>query len=119
MVVWDTWVGMLVCTGTCTATCTLSAGPVDCGAMCMPGSVEKVQRLVDDAVAKGAKALTGGRPGPADGNSAGGKEGQFYPPTVLVGVTKDMLIWREEVFGPVSGVGSLQWAVACNGCSLQ
>lgn len=28
---------------------------VDCGAMCMPGLAEKVQQLVDDAVAKGAK----------------------------------------------------------------
>ena len=28
---------------------------VDCGAMCMPGLAEKVQELVDDAVAKGAK----------------------------------------------------------------
>lgn len=27
--------------------------------------------------------------------------GQFYPPTVLVNVTPDMEIWREEVFGPV------------------
>ena len=28
--------------------------------------------------------------------------GQFYPPTVLVGVTRDMRIWQEEVFGPVA-----------------
>jgi acyl-CoA reductase-like NAD-dependent aldehyde dehydrogenase len=63
--------------------------------MCMPGSVAKVQRLVDDAVAKGAACLAGGRP-----NAAAGP-GQFYPPTVLTGVTEDMLIWHEEVFGPV------------------
>jgi acyl-CoA reductase-like NAD-dependent aldehyde dehydrogenase len=61
----------------------------------MPGAVEKVQRLVDDAVAKGARLLAGGAP-----NAAAG-EGQFYPPTVLTGVTRDMLIWHEEVFGPV------------------
>lgn len=29
--------------------------------------------------------------------------GQFYAPTVLAGVTPAMRIWREEVFGPVSG----------------
>jgi acyl-CoA reductase-like NAD-dependent aldehyde dehydrogenase len=63
--------------------------------MCMPGSVEKVQRLVDDALSKGARALSGGKP-----NAAAGA-GQFYPPTVLVGVTKGMAIWHEEVFGPV------------------
>lgn len=27
--------------------------------------------------------------------------GQFYPPTVITGVTPDMRIWTEEVFGPV------------------
>jgi len=31
-----------------------------------------------------------------------GTVGQFYPPTVLVGVTRDMRIWQEEVFGPVA-----------------
>ncbi len=41
---------------------------------------------------------------------AGGKlpardsTGQFYPPTVLVGITRDMRIWREEVFGPVATI---------------
>ncbi|KAI8471381.1 MAG: Aldehyde/histidinol dehydrogenase [Monoraphidium minutum] len=75
----------------------LGHGPVDAGAMCMPGSVEKVQRLVADALAKGATALSGGAP-PAAG-AAG--PGQFFPPTVLAGVTRDMAIWHEEVFGPV------------------
>lgn len=32
----------------------------------MPGAVEKVQRLIDDAVSKGAKVLAGGKPGPAN-----------------------------------------------------
>lgn len=63
--------------------------------MCMPGSVDKVQRLVADALAKGATCLAGGAP-----NAAAGP-GQFYPPTVLAGVTSDMAIWHEEVFGPV------------------
>lgn len=76
----------------------LGASPVDCGAMCMPGLAEKVAEIVDDAVQRGAKVLAGGhvvqRP---DG-------GQFYAPTVLVKITPDMRIWREEVFGPVLAV---------------
>jgi acyl-CoA reductase-like NAD-dependent aldehyde dehydrogenase len=63
--------------------------------MCMPGSVEKVHRLVADALSKGARVLAGGAP-----NAAAGA-GQFYPPTVVTGVTRDMAIWHEEVFGPV------------------
>ena len=34
----------------------------------------------------------------------GGEEGQFFAPTVLVGVTPAMRIWQEEVFGPVLAV---------------
>lgn len=33
----------------------VAAGPMDAGAMCMPGAVDKVQRLIDDAVSKGAQ----------------------------------------------------------------
>ena len=76
----------------------LSPG-VDCGAMCMPGQAAYVHGLVADAVAKGAKVLRGGElPDPA---AAGG---QFYPPTVLVGVDHSMRIMREEVFGPVLAI---------------
>jgi acyl-CoA reductase-like NAD-dependent aldehyde dehydrogenase len=71
----------------------LSPAGVDCGAMCMPGAAEKVASLVNDAVAKGAKVLAGGR--------VGGGPGQFYEPTVLVGVQRGMDIWAEEAFGPV------------------
>ena len=37
--------------------------------------------------------------------TAGGGGGQFYPPTVLTGVTPQMRIWQEEVFGPVMAGG--------------
>jgi succinate-semialdehyde dehydrogenase/glutarate-semialdehyde dehydrogenase len=37
----------------------------------------------------------------ADGSSSS-SGGQFYPPTVIVGVTPDMDLYHEEVFGPVS-----------------
>jgi succinate-semialdehyde dehydrogenase/glutarate-semialdehyde dehydrogenase len=65
---------------------------VDLGAMTVPTQVAIVQRHVDDAKAKGARVLTGGRlkPGP----------GRFYEPTVLVDVTDDMECWRDETFGP-------------------
>jgi acyl-CoA reductase-like NAD-dependent aldehyde dehydrogenase len=52
-----------------------------------------VQQQVDDAVGRGARALTGGAvpEGP----------GTFYPPTVLVDVPDDAEVMREETFGPV------------------
>jgi succinate-semialdehyde dehydrogenase/glutarate-semialdehyde dehydrogenase len=58
--------------------------------------LDKVQRLVDDAVARGAKVLTGGfRPeGP----------GYFYKPTVLVDVPADAEMSRTEIFGPVAPI---------------
>lgn len=52
--------------------------------------------LVDDALAKGATALTGGAT--PEGS------GWFYPPTVLTGVTPDMRLHLEEAFGPVATV---------------
>lgn len=55
-----------------------------------------VQRLVNDAVAKGAKLLVGGEENKFVPN------GNFYKPTLLVDVTNDMLIAQEETFGPVS-----------------
>jgi succinate-semialdehyde dehydrogenase / glutarate-semialdehyde dehydrogenase len=57
---------------------------------------DKVVSLVEDAVKKGAKILTGGK--------APGGKGYFYPATVLSNVpdTADML--REEIFGPVASI---------------
>ena len=57
---------------------------------------EKVLAHVDDALAKGATAITGGRP-----HALGGT---FFEPTVLTGMTKDMRMFREETFGPVAGL---------------
>jgi len=58
----------------------------------------KVSRLVDDAVAKGARIETGGRI-PEDAGP-----GWFYEPTVLTGITDAMMISREELFGPVAAI---------------
>jgi acyl-CoA reductase-like NAD-dependent aldehyde dehydrogenase len=57
---------------------------------------ELVRELVDDAVAAGATLRCGG---PVEAPS--GLEGAFYSPTVLTGVSHDMRIMREEIFGPV------------------
>jgi succinate-semialdehyde dehydrogenase/glutarate-semialdehyde dehydrogenase len=57
---------------------------------------KKVIELVDDAVSKGAKILTGGK-------SPGGP-GHFYPPTVLDQVPDGAHMLREEIFGPVAAI---------------
>jgi acyl-CoA reductase-like NAD-dependent aldehyde dehydrogenase len=57
---------------------------------------EVVHQHVSDAVSAGAQVLIGGEPTPGPGS--------FYPPTVLAGCTPDMLVLREETFGPVAPV---------------
>lgn len=64
------------------------------GPLINKAGLEKVERLVGNALASGARALTGG--GIHD------LGGTFYRPTVLVDVTLDMPIAREEIFGPVA-----------------
>jgi betaine-aldehyde dehydrogenase len=68
----------------------------DVGAMTSPNQTEIVEEHVSDAIANGARALTGGkrRDGPGD----------FYEPTVLVDVDHSMKVMRDETFGPVVGV---------------
>jgi acyl-CoA reductase-like NAD-dependent aldehyde dehydrogenase len=68
-------------------------GEVDVGAITSPAQLEIIESHVADAVARGAKVLTGGRRNPA-------YAGFFWEPTVLVGVTHDMAIMRDETFGP-------------------
>ena len=74
--------------------CPLSGNYVDCGAMVMDRQCDLIQALVDDAVAGGAKVHCGGKRNTSKG-------GHFYAPTLLTGVTPDMRIWKEEVFGPI------------------
>ena len=57
-------------------------------------AVEKVEAHIADAVKKGAKVVTGGK------RSAIG--GTFFEPTVLTDVTTDMVITKEETFGPTA-----------------
>jgi succinate-semialdehyde dehydrogenase/glutarate-semialdehyde dehydrogenase len=58
--------------------------------------LDKVVELVDDAVKKGAKVLTGGK--------APGGKGFFYPATVLTDVPDSAEMLREEIFGPVAAI---------------
>ncbi|WP_024794542.1 aldehyde dehydrogenase family protein [Tomitella biformata] len=63
----------------------------DVGALATPDQVQIVKKHVDDAIAAGARALTGGKPR-GDGN--------FFEPTVLVDVEQSMSCIKEETFGP-------------------
>ncbi|MDO9356900.1 MAG: succinic semialdehyde dehydrogenase [Solirubrobacteraceae bacterium] len=67
-------------------------GSVDVGAITFPPQLDIIERHVDDAVAKGAKVLVGGKRGTG--------RGQFFEPTVLVDVDPTMACMTEETFGP-------------------
>ena len=73
---------------------------IGCGPLVNDAAVAKVEAQVNDAVDKGAVALVGGSR-LNDGDHA---SGHFFAPTVLSGVTADMLIYREETFGPVAPI---------------
>ncbi|MTE20622.1 aldehyde dehydrogenase family protein [Streptomyces sp. TRM43335] len=69
----------------------------DLGSLVSERQLETVIRHVADAVAKGAKVLTGGRPRPDVGPL-------FHEPTILEGVTSSMAVCAEETFGPVVAI---------------
>ena len=66
------------------------------GPLVNKAAVEKVKTHVEDAVSKGAKIEVGGQ--------ASQPTGFFYDPTVLSGVTPDMMVSREETFGPLAPI---------------
>jgi succinate-semialdehyde dehydrogenase/glutarate-semialdehyde dehydrogenase len=61
-------------------------------------AVDKVQRHIDDAIKRGARLVTGGKRVQGLGSD------RFVAPTVLADATAEMLIAREETFGPVAAV---------------
>jgi succinate-semialdehyde dehydrogenase/glutarate-semialdehyde dehydrogenase len=67
---------------------------VNQGPLIEEAALEKVQRHVDDAVAKGGRLLVGGKR----------LAGQFFEPTVVADATADMLCAKEETFGPFAPV---------------
>jgi succinate-semialdehyde dehydrogenase/glutarate-semialdehyde dehydrogenase len=66
----------------------------DVGPLASEQQRDDVEKLVADAVANGAKVLCGG--------AAPEGPGFYYPPTVLAGITEEMRVHTEEVFGPVA-----------------
>lgn len=77
----------------------LKVGPgdqpgVEIGPLIDAKAIEKVEQMVAEALASGATAITGGKK-----HAAGA---QFYTPTVLADVTRDMRVNTEEIFGPVA-----------------
>jgi len=69
---------------------------VNLGPLVNKAGLDKVVELVDDAVGKGAKILTGGK--------APGGKGFFYPATVLTNVPDNAKMLNEEIFGPVASL---------------
>jgi succinate-semialdehyde dehydrogenase/glutarate-semialdehyde dehydrogenase len=70
------------------------AEDTDVGPLASEQQRDDIEKLVADAVASGAKVLCGG--------AAPEEPGFYYPPTVLAGITPEMRVHREEVFGPVA-----------------
>jgi len=68
--------------------------PVEFGPLVNMAAVEKVEEHIADATAKGAKVTMGGHR-----HALGGS---FFEPTILTGVTDDMMVTHEETFGPVA-----------------
>lgn len=71
---------------------------VEIGPLINDKAKEKVERLLTDAIQKGATVLTGGKTKKLSATGA------FFEPTVLTNVTPDMDISSEEIFGPIAPV---------------
>ncbi|MGX1739051.1 NAD-dependent succinate-semialdehyde dehydrogenase [Corynebacterium flavescens] len=69
---------------------------ITCGPLIERKALDNVTALVEDAVAKGATVVTGGKPR--------GEEGYFYSPTVLTNVSREARVAQEEIFGPVAPI---------------
>ncbi|MBC6112248.1 aldehyde dehydrogenase family protein [Pedobacter fastidiosus] len=67
------------------------------GALTRKDQIIVLENQIEDALAKGARILTGGK---KDENS----KGYFFEPTVLTNVTNEMLVMQEESFGPIIGI---------------
>lgn len=64
------------------------------GPLITANATQKMQELVDDAKSKGATITTGGSI----------HDGQFYKPTVITNVSRDMRVFDEEIFGPIAPI---------------
>jgi len=66
----------------------------DIGPLVAKRQVDALQQQVADAIAQGATVIVCIEQDPA-------LRGAYYPPTIITGITPDMRVWKEEVFGPV------------------
>lgn len=71
------------------------------GSLVAKRQLDLLEAQVEDAVACGAKVVAGGR-------HPTGLRGAYYLPTILTNVTREMRVWKEEVFGPVFPVVTFQ-----------
>lgn len=67
------------------------------GALTTPRGIDKLQRHVADAIAKGGKVLSGGK-------VPDGLAGYFFEPTIISDMSASMLTTNEEIFGPLLGL---------------
>jgi benzaldehyde dehydrogenase (NAD) len=70
-----------------------SGGQVGLGPMISEAQLERAHGMLEESVRMGARVVEGGE-----------HDGLFYRPTVVVDVTPEMPVWREEIFGPVAPV---------------
>lgn len=80
----------------------------DMGPLVAERQVLKVEEQVQDALDRGATLLCGGK-------RPDGLKGAYYEPTLLTGITKEMCVWHEEVFGPalpIVGFDTYEEAIA-------
>ena len=70
------------------------AADVDVGAITFAPQIERAEKLIADAVARGARVVTGGA-------RRTDLPGQFFAPTLIADATAEMAVMREETFGPV------------------
>lgn len=82
----------------------ISDPKVDGGPMATADGVATARQHVADALERGARLVTGGRP-PEGAQFA---RGHYYLPTILTHCTQDMRVMREETFGPVVAVASFE-----------
>jgi acyl-CoA reductase-like NAD-dependent aldehyde dehydrogenase len=73
----------------------------DVGPLIRPQNVQRMSKLVQDAVVSGAKVLCGGNPRPDLGSN-------FFEPTVVVDVDASMEFFREETFGPILAIATVR-----------
>ena len=74
---------------------------VEVGPLINEDRLNTVAGMVDEAVADGAKVVTGGKKAETD-------KGFFYEPTILTNVTHDSKIMRDEIFGPVLPIATFE-----------